>query len=271
MRDRLFKLSITLCPPIQNSAKWRWLQLLLLVISLLPLATSCKTLLLPGQSFLPGQSKEVSLQMEVAPNSDRSRYIVSGNTNLPDNTSITVAAIRYFNTAKNIANSADATDSTSATFAVLDYTSTTVKQGKWQAELALNQQGEDGRPWEAWQMQQSKLGLSLQPDETVSFVTTLKSMDQLVPLEQQLAEKGFRLPRGMIRSTTEGQRYAEVSQTIALAPPNPGQKPPSAAEPHNYGWGDRYLLVKEPQNPTRLERPKEPQTTAPPTAPEFLR
>lgn len=210
--------------------------------------------------------------MQVVSGNQSSRYVVSGSTNLPDNTPITVAAIRYFSAENRSANRAGAANPlTQTSFAVLDYASTRVTQGKWQAELTLQQQGIDGRQWEAWQMQQSRLGITLQPDQTVSFVTTLESMDQLVPLEQQLAEKGFRLPRGMVRSTAEGQRYAEVVQTIALAAPNPGDKPPAALEPHNYGWGDRYVLLQEPQNPTRLERPTEPQTNAPPSAGEFLR
>ncbi len=203
--------------------------------------------------------------MEVVPGSAQSRYTVSGTTNLPDNTPITVAAIRYFSAAYQ----------TSAlnrpTFAVLDYTSTTVNQGKWQVELTLQQQGTDGRGWEAWQMEQSRLGLALQPTETVSFVTSLIAIDPLEPLEQQLAEEGFRLPQGMVRATAEGQRYAEVSQTIALAAPNLSETPPAIPEPHNYGWGDRYKFLQEPPNEIQYERPAERQTNAPPAPSEFLR
>lgn len=269
MYDRLLQHSfqISLRLPLQHSAKWRWLQCLLVVVSLMPIASGCK------MPILPGQVKEVSLQMAVDSSPERSRYTVSGTTNLPDNTPITVAAIRYFYPAGSSApgSPSGAENSPGSTFAILDYASTTVSKGKWQAELILQQQGSDGKGWEEWQMQQPKLGVTLKPAETVSFVTTLTAKDQLTPLEQQLAETGFRLPRGIVRTTTEGQRYAEISQTIALTPPNPGQQAPAASEPENYGWGDRYVLVKEPQNPTRLERPKQPQTDAPARPSEFLR
>lgn len=253
--QNLFRLDL----PRTQASKWRWFCLLLLVSSLLPYATACKTL------NLPNQAREVSLQMEVVPDSDQSRYTVSGTTNLPDDTPITIAAIRYF--------SADGQTPAQnrPTFTVLDYTSTIVNQGKWQAELTLQQRGTDGRDWEAWQMEQSRLGLALQPTETVSFVTSLMPIDQLVPLEQELAEDGFRLPRGMVRSTAEGQRYAEVSQTIALAAPNVGETAPTIPEPHNYGWGDRYKFLQEPPNETQYERPTERQTNAPATPSEFLR
>lgn len=265
MRDRLRPLSVTKL--VQYLTQRRWLPCLLLISSLLPLVNGCQTL------TLPGQRQEVSLQMAVQPSSERSRYTVSGTTNLPDNTPITVAAIRYFDSASSPAavNPDRTANPSGSTFAVLDYASTTVNQGKWQAELTLQQQGADGRGWEEWQMQQPKLGLTLKPAATVSFVTTLTAQNQLTPLEEQLAQKGFRLPRGIVRTTAEGQRYAEVIQTLALAPPNPGQSAPAASEPENYGWGDRYVLVKEPQNPTRLERPDQPQTNAPANPSEFLR
>lgn len=265
MCDRLLQLCLRL--PAQNSAKWRWLPCLLVITSLLPLTIGCRTL------TLPGQPQEVSLQMAVESGSKRSGYTVSGTTNLPDNTPITVAAIRYFypTSSSDSASLQSTVNPPSSTFEILDYASTTVAEGKWQAELTLQQQGTDGKGWEEWQMQQPKLGLTLKPAETVSFVTMLTAEDQLTPLEQQLAEEGFRLPRGIVRTTVEGQRYAEVSQTIALTAPNLGQPAPAALEPENYGWGDRYVLVKEPQNPTRLERPDQPQTNAPPTSLEFLR
>lgn len=251
--------------PVRNPAKWRLLQFLFAGILVPSLISGCESL------PLPGQPQEVNLQMTVAPSPERSRYLVSGTTNLPDRTPITVAAIRYFSLgdSSGAASSSDTPSEAGSTFTVLDYASTTVTQGKWQAELTLQQQGTDGKDWEAWQMQQPRL--ALQPAPTVAFVTTLTAADQLTPLEQQLAQKGFRLPRGMVRTTTEGQRYAEVSQTIALAPPNPNQQAPVALEPHNYGWGDRYVLVQEPQNPTRLERPNQRQTNAPATASEFMR
>lgn len=261
MRDRLLKC----CSPAQNSAKWRLWIFILAGVVVPSLVSGCESL------PLPGQPQEVNLQMTVAPSSARNHYLVSGTTNLPDKTSITVAAIRYFSLpdSSGAASSSGTRNESDVTFTVLDYRSTTVMQGKWQAELTLQQQNTDGKGWEAWQMQQPRL--ALQPAATVSFVTTLTAADQLTPLEQQLAQKGFRLPRGMVRTTAEGQRYAEVSQTIALAPPNPDQQAAVVPEPHNYGWGDRYVLVKEPQNPTRLERPDQPQTDAPATPLEFMR
>ncbi|HEY9643918.1 MAG TPA: hypothetical protein V6C57_25735, partial [Coleofasciculaceae cyanobacterium] len=89
--------------------------------------------------------------------------------------------------------------------------------------------------------------------------------------EQQLAEQGLRLANGTVRSTSEGQRYAQVNQTLAIALPTGETTPPRPQlDEVNYGWGYRYLIPNEPPNPYDLEFPGDRQTNAPPRPEEFL-
>jgi hypothetical protein len=89
-------------------------------------------------------------------------------------------------------------------------------------------------------------------------------------LQQQLSTQGRMLASQAIRRT-DGELYIQFHQTQALPLPSGGTKPLPLLEAENFGWGRRYLIPQEPQNPTQLERPTQPKTDAPTRPEEFLR
>lgn len=233
---------------------------LLTIALLLPVVSGCTQI----QSLF--QWSEADLKIQVTDTDTPGLYIIRGSTNLPEDTQISVAAVRYLQL-----ESLDRTATPlnpNPTYSILAYAPATVKQGEWQTQLNLWQVAADGNYRESWQIEQNQLGLSLQPDETVIFLATLTPIDELSALEQELAKRGIRLAQGSVLSTSDGFRYAQVQQALAVALPT-GQTNPNP-EDDNFGWGDRYLIPQEPQNPTNLEFPEERLTDAPAKPEEAL-
>jgi hypothetical protein len=209
---------------------------------------------------------------------DAGVYAIAGETRLPENTQITVAAVRYLAVDELPTDSLPANSllvnatqfNPTPTYSILAYQPAKVTKGKWQTQLDLWQVAKDGKYQESWQLEQSRLGVSFKPSEKVMFLATLPPADDLSALEQRLARQGMRLAIGTVRSTSEGQRYAQVNQSLAIALPTGETAPPTSADEANFGWGDRYLIPQEPQNPYDLQFPGDRQTNAPPMPDEFL-
>ena len=215
---------------------------------------------------LPGQSVEISLDMQIKPANSTGVYEVSGNADLPDQTKIAVAAVRYL-----YSEPTEATD-VNPTYSVLDYQETEIKNKQWQTQMNLWQVAKNGSYLEAWQLAQPKIELTVTPDPEIIFLATLNPGEQLSRLEQQLVQRSLRFPKEMVRSTSEGDWYVQVSQSIPVTLPNDKTAPPlQKAEENNDGWGDRYVLVPEPPNPIQLDRPINRRTNAPYSAAELLR
>ncbi|MBD3880774.1 hypothetical protein IFO70_03290 [Phormidium tenue FACHB-886] len=241
-------------------AKSFWQHRNLFVLLPLLLCISCTSLRFPGQL----EDIELTLRVEAA--EPQGVYAVSGETNLPNETELTVVAIRYLSLDE------PAGFKPTRTYSILAYQPTEVQNGKWQTQLNLWQVAPDGDYQESWQLEQARLGLSFQPATDVIFLATLTPPDKLSRLEQLLAAHGMRLSNRTVQTTPEGQRYAQIDQTIAIALPTGATTPPQPdPNEENYGWGYRYLIPKEPQNPYDLAFPKERQTNAPADPNEFLR
>jgi hypothetical protein len=220
--------------------------------------------------FLAPISGNVDLQFSVKP-IESGVYQVSGDTNLPDKTRLAIVAVRYLEPAATKPQRL----SHQSIYSVLAYQTAQVQAGKWQTQLSLWQVAPDGTHKEAWQIDQKKLKLAIKPDENVVFLATLNpvsEVDQLSGLEQQLREKKLNLGGKLIYTTPEGQQYVQVLQAQAVPlPEGKTSKPQPRTEEINGGWGRRYLMPGEPQNPYLLEQPAERQTNAPSRREEFLR
>jgi len=234
---------------------------ILTIALLLPIASGCTQL----QSLF--QWSEADLKIQVTGTDTPGLYTIRGSTNLPENTQISVAAVRYLQLESPDRSAIPL--NLNPTYSILAYAPATVRQGEWQTQLNLWRVAADGRYQESWQIEQNQLGLSHQPDETVIFLATLTPIDELSALEQELARRGIRLAQGSVLSTSDGFRYAQVQQALAVDLPT-GQTAPNP-EDDNFGWGDRYLIPQEPQNPTNLEFPEERLTDAPANPEELLR
>jgi hypothetical protein len=169
------------------------------------------------------------------------------------------------------APSAAATEAPKLTYSILAYQVVSVEDQQWQSQLNLWQTATDGRQLETWQLDQSELNLNVKPLDAVIFIATFTPFDQLTTLEGILYQQGLQLSSALIRTTSEGQRYLQASQVLEIPlSADAGQTLAKRPQPHNGGWGTRYLLIEEPPLPYQLEFPEERQTDAPGTAEEFL-
>lgn len=248
-----------------NYVKW-----LVSIILLLILNVGCSQIPLPEKpisSLLPNLASEANFQIRVTPTDIKGEYKVEGSTNLPDQSRITIAAIRYLDSDKELSPDFDK----KPTYSILAYKDVKVSAGKWQTNLKLWKVAPDGQFKEIWQLDQPKLGLSLAPAQEVIFFATYAPTASLSDLEWQLEKQGIKLVSSLIRNTADGERYIQALQVLPIPLPN-GQTTPPQQQPEdiNGGWGPRYLLLPEPPNITKLEKPSKRRTEAPLSPAEFL-
>ncbi|MBF2000604.1 MAG: hypothetical protein IGS38_07785 [Synechococcales cyanobacterium M58_A2018_015] len=249
------------------SSLQRPIRISLLMLLLATFCSGCTQIEIPQRLLSSRRQSNVDFAVQVTAAETPGVYRVSGQADLPNRTQLTVAAVRYlYPEAPAVATGAE------PTYAILDYRLVQVERGEWNTQLNLWKVAADGRYQEEWQIDQQRLGLQWQPDDNVVFLATLTPIERLAKLEQQLARRGRRFASGTVLSTAEGQRYAQAHQLLSVAlPTGSTTPPPPRPEAHNYGWGDRYLIPQEPQNPTQLQRPAERITTAPRRPEELLR
>ena len=218
-------------------------------------------------SLFPDLSAAANFQFRVTPSNQAGVYTVTGTTNLPDQSRITLSAIRYLRPDKLIAQS----KSPNPTYSILAYQDVKVNKGKWQTILNLWKVAPDGQYQEAWQLDQSKLGLTLVPETDVTFLATVDPTNSLSKLEQQLEKQGIKLVSSVVRNTSDGEQYIQATQVLPVALPTGRTTPPlQRPEDINGGWGPRFLLIPEPPNTNKFEQPDKRRTTAPLSPAELL-
>jgi hypothetical protein len=219
---------------------------------------------------LPGQLADANLQIDVVQDA-LGTYTIAGKTNLPEKSKVAIAAVRYLYLAQQSSQNLNR----KPTYAVLAYQTTEVNQGKWNAQLKLWQVAKDGRYQEVWQLDQNQLKLPVKPANDVVFLATLvplNQVDQLQSLEQIIAKQNLKIASSLVRTTPEGQQYVQVGQAKDIPlPTGRTQPPPVRPEDINGGWGRRYLMPLESQNPYKLELPSDRRTDAPASPEEFLK
>jgi len=220
-------------------------------------------------SCSPAKPPNTALTISVQPASSPGLYTVTGTTNLPNKSQITVAAIRYLRPKSQEFFSSDPQE----TYAILARQIINVSQGKWQADLNLWQIATNGRLQEAWQVNQSQTGLLLNPANEVSFVATFDPTGQFLNPEQQQVQ--FQDLKGsLVRFTNEGLPYVQAIQNLKIALPV-GRRPPPIMkdEDLNGGWGKRYEIKPERPvaNNMRPQPIKTNQSNAPLSPSEFVR
>jgi hypothetical protein len=234
------------------------------------LCTGCSQVLLPVQqlpNLLPGIHSAADFQMRVTPLGHEGKYEVVGNTNLPDDSRIAVAAIRYLRSDNQL--SPDIIPE--ATYSILDYKDVKVNEGKWQITLNLWKIAPNGQFSEEWQLRESELGLELEPEPSVTFLATLSPTTQFSEVERQLNKQGIKVKSTVIRSTADGERYVQASQVLPIDLPTGKTTPPTLRpDDENGGWGPRYLLIPEPPIIYKLEKPALRRTNEPLSPEEFL-
>lgn len=233
------------------------------VISLIPcllLTAGCTLQQSPLSLIYNPNLQDVKWVWQVKQATQPGSYQIDGETDLPDRTQLTIAALRYLYPAVAAAQRA----SQEPTYAILDYQTATVEAGRWQTQLDLWRTAPDGTFQETWQLEQQSLALRFNPQADVVFLVTLAPLDQLSGLQNQLAAQGQQFSNQVLHRNAAGEHYAQSQQTLSLSLPSGRTRtPPTDLNSENFGWGRRYLIPQEPQNPTRLEQPTERQSDAP--------
>lgn len=216
-----------------------------------------------------GKPPDTTLAITVQPASNPGLYTVTGTTNLPNKSQITVAALRYLRPKNQEFFSSDPQE----TYAILARQIVKVSQGKWQANLNLWQIATDGRLQESWQVNQSQTGLLLNPVSEVSFVATFDPAGQFLSTEKQ-EDNIVNLKGSLVRFTNEGLPYLQAIQNLKIALPV-GRRPPPILkdEDLNSGWGKRYEIKPERLvvNKLRPQPIKTNQNNSPLSPSEFVR
>lgn len=229
----------------------------LVVVLLLVLCASC------AASKPPEMALKVNVQAATNPGS----YNVSGTTNLPNQSPITVAAIRSLRPS----NQQLLQDDASASYSILDRQIVQVDQGKWQATLNLVQVAADGSLKEAWQIGSSAVE-ALTPTPEVSFVAIFDPTGQNFKSKQAVNTQDIR--GNLVRFSPEGLPYVQAAQSLKVSLPNGRRTPPKlTAQEVNGGWGNRDEIPPQPLVKSNISPQQFPttQTNAPLSPGEFLR
>ncbi|NJO49817.1 MAG: hypothetical protein HC840_10625, partial [Leptolyngbyaceae cyanobacterium RM2_2_4] len=187
-----------------------WLSIALVLL----LSTGCT------QLKLPVQRGDVSLDIRTVTPQPAGVYAIAGNTDLPEGTEITVAAVRLLTPEGAIAADPD------PVYSLLAYESVKTEGDTWQAELNLWEVDPDGRYQETWQLEQSRLEITFEADGKVIFLATLAPLETLTQLQQRLAQRGLEFASNIVRTTAEGEQYIQAVRVEAIALPTGTTTPP---------------------------------------------
>ncbi|MEB3181194.1 MAG: hypothetical protein VKL59_19490 [Nostocaceae cyanobacterium] len=241
----------------------RWLSLAVI----LNLVTGCS----PPQWLFPNPWAKDNISIKVEPSDRPGVYNLTGTANMPDNTKIAIAAIRYLQPREQQLLSLHS----NLTYSMLAYQEALVKNGKWQTNLNLWEVASDGSFREVWQIvEEPKLKISLEPVKEISFIATTTRAGQAIKMQKQVDGQIQRLANKFLKYTTDGEQYAHISKIMPVdLPTGKTDAPAVKPEDFNFGWGDRYIIKEEDPNINRLQVPPEERqrTTAPISPSDFLR
>ncbi|ESA32326.1 hypothetical protein N836_27435 [Leptolyngbya sp. Heron Island J] len=214
----------------------------------------------PNNPVLINRLPVAEMDFTVEPGRTSYTYELQGTANFPNQTELNVLAIRQL-------ASTDEKLEPRPTFSVLDYQVVTVQNGRWQGELTLKQPAADGSRQETWQLDQTELGLDVEPLDQVVIMATYTPLDQLTTLERILAQQGLKVSSELLQTTIDGRRYLEMQKVLDIPVDNQISERPQL---YNDGWGTRHILIEEPPLPYQVDFPKERQSNRPPEHTEFL-
>jgi hypothetical protein len=153
------------------------------------------------------RSSKTELTMQVEPAQQQGAYTVTGKTNLPDRTQITVQAIRNLRMGDRVIHQ-------NPTYSILSRTQVEVKEGKWETTLNLLQ-APNGQPLEVWQASRPQTGLTLEPDTKVTFLAVTDPVTRSL----NVAEQNQGAESLVVRFTADGRSYLQADQVLTISPP----------------------------------------------------
>ncbi|MBE9011865.1 hypothetical protein IQ250_16810 [Pseudanabaenaceae cyanobacterium LEGE 13415] len=171
------------------------------LISFLILCTGCSSTPFLGG----GQTPKTELSMQVEPTRDPGIYQVTGSTNLPDQTRLTIQAIRSLRS--------NSPSESEPSYSILARTEVKVEKGKWQTSLNLLQQDRS----ESWQKVARSLNLKSEPEKQVRFLVLTDPTENPIEIQQRSAAVGNQ--GTSVQFTADGRSYLQAEQILAIEPP----------------------------------------------------
>lgn len=215
----------------------------------------------------PKSAPPSPLSLQVDPSKNSGEYTITGSANLPENTLITVMAIRSLDVA-------DPLFSESYTYtSILDRRFAEVRDGQWQTQLKLWQVAPDGQFQEIWQLDRSRWTFDPIPAPEVAFIALIEPDSQIPTLRQEFQAQGPPSTQNVVWLPTERTWYVQATQRLPVTLPTGKTKPPQLkAEDINWGWGER-AATKPPKTTDAKPRPTEPiePDKTPLTPSQFMR
>ena len=171
---------------------------------MLILCTGCAQIPFLGSSQQPA----TNLSMQVEATGEPGVYRVSGQTNLPEQTLITVQAIRALQIPGR-----DAKIASERSYSILARDQVSVEKGKWQTLLNLLQSSKNGA-LETWQQSNQALALKLQPDNQVRFLAVTDPSGSSIEVQSKEGNQAT-----SVQFTADGKSYLQTEQFISIEPP----------------------------------------------------
>ncbi|BAU14221.1 hypothetical protein LEP3755_47660 [Leptolyngbya sp. NIES-3755] len=171
------------------------------LISFLILCTGCTAIPFLGN----GQTLKTDLSMQVEPTRDPGIYQITGSTNLPDQTRLTIQAIRNLQP--------NSQSESGQSYSILARTEVKVEKGKWQTSLNLLPQDR----LEAWQKTARSLNLKSEPEKQVQFLAMTDPTQNSIEIQEQsstTANQGT-----SVQFTADGRSYLQAEQILTIEPP----------------------------------------------------
>jgi hypothetical protein len=172
---------------------------------------------------------------------------VGGKASLPDDTQLTVSAIRL------LSNSPENDDFDGETiYAILDRQFAMVKNRQWQANLELQEKDANGSSLESWQLALNSSKDDINPSSSVIFTVSLEPSAFTEKLQEILSNSTINNGNTQISYTAEGEPYLRVSRMAAIEIPSD-----LVGRPINYreAWearSDYKPSIEESRNPAEL-------------------
>jgi hypothetical protein len=155
------------------------------------------------------------LLLTVEPGDRPGTYALSGTTDLPEGTELTVQAVRQLTPT----GQAVPEDNPNEHYAILDRDRVEVANGSWSAELQLWQDGNGGNPAESWQLKLPQSDRSFTPSDEVVFTVTMPPTGDEQALEAQWEKSKLTPGDGVVSFTPDGEWFLQAQDSRPIAPP----------------------------------------------------
>lgn len=185
-----------------------------LLLLVLVLATACDR---PSSGLFGwGQNRTADIVIEqIAETGQPGQFTLTGTTNLPDQTLLTVSAVRRIGPSPSREAAAEA-----PRHAILDRKSAVVKEGRWQTQLQLWETSAEGTYQENWQTIVTNDIDPASISSSVDFLATLEPIDLARSSPMARADVLESTNSPLLNFTPDGEPYLRAIQSRVVALPN---------------------------------------------------